>query len=184
MSIDTQAPKPRLTALEFERMELDHAELVDGEILQLSPTSNRHGLIASRLHLALGGFVRQHRLGETFVAELGCTLSTYTVRAPDIAYISQGRLPPRGEADDHFYAGAPDLAVEVLSPSDRWPAVGKKVMQYLDAGAREVWVVDPKKRQIHTYAGSPPTSRIVDGDGPLTSPLLPGFALPLVELFD
>ena len=102
----------------------------------------------------------------------------------DMLGITQGRLPPRGEADDHFYAGAPDLAVEVLSPSDRWPAVGKKVMQYLDAGAREVWVVDPKKRRIHTYAGSPPTSRIVDGDGPLTSPLLPGFALPLVELFD
>ena len=159
------------------------SELIRGEVVTLSPSGNRHGLIASRIHLRLGHFVEQHRLGETFVADAGFILSRKpdTVRAPDVSFVSSVRLREVGIVDG-FFVGAPDLAVEVVSPSDRWVEVEEKVIEFLTAGTREVWVVDPRHSAIRIDTGKAP-SRLFQKAEVLVSELFPGFSLPLSELF-
>ena len=99
--------------------DIGRCELVRGELILMSPTSYHHGRVAGRIYELLSAHVRQHRLGDTLVGEPGFYLERHpdTVRAPDVAFVQAERAahaPARG-----FYDGAPDLAVEVLSPDDR-----------------------------------------------------------------
>ena len=113
------------------------------------PTGGRHGRLAMRMGRALADFVDRCELGEVFAAETGFVLSRdpNTVRAPDVAFVRTGR-----EIGDGFIEGAPDLAVEVLSPGDRPGSVREKVAEWLDAGTEAVWVVDPRARTVTIHA--------------------------------
>src|SRR4051812_26305530 len=103
-------------------------ELVAGELRVMSPSGWRHGQIVSNLHSLLGPHIRAKRLGLSFGAETGFRLARDpdTVRAPDFAFISNERLPSKAPTEA-FWPGAPDLAVEVLSPSDRTGEVDEKI---------------------------------------------------------
>jgi Uma2 family endonuclease len=94
-------------------------ELVKGELIKVSPTGGKHGILTLRLGAALIQHIEANNLGEAFGAETGFILSRNpdTVRAPDVAFVSRERIPP-GDFPEKFWPGAPDLAVEVLSPSD------------------------------------------------------------------
>jgi Uma2 family endonuclease len=157
-------------------------ELIHGEVVFLSPTGARHGLFVQRLARYLGAFVEAHGLGQVLAGDAGFVLRRKpdTVRAPDVAVVRRARLPD--PLPEEYFEGAPDLAIEVMSPDDRWPEVQAKVQEYLRAGSSRVWVIDANAREARIYdAGG---SRVVAADAALEdADLLPGFALPLADLF-
>src|SRR5207302_6065020 len=104
-----------------------------------------------------------------------------TVRAPDVSFLSRERLAEHPVPETGFYPGAPDLAVEVMSPSDRRAEVEEKVAEYLDAGAREVWVVDTALTLVDVITKR--SRRSLQRHEVLTTEILPGFSLPLADLF-
>lgn len=159
-------------------------ELVAGHVVVREPPGYRHGYVASQLILALGLHVRVHRLGHVLAAETGFTLfrNPDTVRAPDVAFIRAERIPsplPRGYAEF-----APDLAVEVLSPSDRAGRVLAKVGDWLDAGTRLVWIVDPERRLAKVYRADGTESVLAPDEMLSGEDVVPGFSVRLGEMID
>lgn len=160
-------------------------ELVRGELKTMTPAGSRHGRIAFRLGLKLGAHVLQNGLGEVFAAETGFLLrrDPDTVRAPDVAFVSAGRLPegglPRG-----FFPGAPDLAVEVVSPDDAADEVQQKVLDYLRAGARQVWVVYPDTRSVMVHAAGGEARTLGPEETLDGGEVAPGFAVRVGEFFE
>ncbi|MEX2212884.1 MAG: Uma2 family endonuclease [Phycisphaeraceae bacterium] len=175
----------KMTADEFAQYAAENGrcELIDGEVIPLSPTGGLHGDCTGRLHYFLYRFVDERDLGRVLAAETGFRLDGTegpTVRAPDIAFIAKARA---GAINRKFIPIPPDLAVETLSPDDRAIEVGRKVQWWLDRGTRLVWVLDPENRTItaHTPGEKPVT---FDAADTLTAgEVLPGFQLPLRELF-
>lgn len=159
-------------------------ELVAGELRVMSPAGWRHGGVAANIASLLGTFVRKNKSGRAFGAETGFLLKRDpdTVRAPDFAFIANAQLP-RTEPTEAFWPGAPDLAVEVLSPGDTSGEVAEKVEEWLAAGCAAVWVVDPKLKTVTIYL-SPTNVRVVAaGDTLAGDPVVPGFSCAVDELF-
>jgi Uma2 family endonuclease len=132
----------------------------------------------------LGSFVRPRRLGVVYAGDSGFVLARKpdTVRGPDVAFVSAERQRQVGSASPYF-PGAPDLAIEVLSPGDRVSEVVGKVSDYLAAGCRLVWVVDPVREQVQVFR-SPLTPRSVARDELLDGEdVVPGFRVALSEIF-
>ena len=159
-------------------------ELVAGHILVREQPGYRHGDVAARLIIEIGMHVRAHSLGRVLAAETGFTLfrNPDTVRAPDVAFIRSERVPansPKG-----YPEFAPDLAVEVLSPSDRAGKVLAKVGDWIDAGARLVWIVDPERRVARVYRADGTQSTLSATDFLDGEDVLPGFSALLSELID
>ena len=166
-----------MTAEELLRLNLPNkrTELVRGALVVREPAGYQHGDVAMRLAAAIFAHVEAHGLGRVFAAETGFTLARNpdTVRAPDVAFISAARLPdppPRG-----FAELAPDLAVEVLSPDDRPGEVLAKVGDWLNAGARLVWVVDPARVIVRVYRADGSESIVGETDALRGEDVLPGF---------
>jgi Uma2 family endonuclease len=159
-------------------------ELVAGELRIMSPSGWKHGSVVGRLHTILGAFVVAHDLGEIFGAETGFRLARDpdTVRAPDIAFIAKEHLPAE-EPSEAFWPGAPDLAVEVLSPGDRTGEVDEKIDAWLAAGCRAVWVVDPKRRTVTVYESRTNVRVAAAGDALIGEPIVPGFTCQVDALF-
>jgi len=158
-------------------------ELVRGEIRRMTPAGHAHGRIAARLTSSLGAFVEQHGLGAVYAAETGFVLSRGpdTVRAPDVAFVRMERLasaPAEG-----FFPGPPDLAVEVVSPTDAYSAVEEKVFGWLDAGCRVVVVLDPRRQAASVYRSRQSISILSAGDALSAEELVPGWSIGLRELF-
>jgi len=170
-----------LTAEELLGLSLSgkRTELVRGQLLVREPAGYQHGDVAARLLVAVGTFVLERSLGRVFAAETGFTLARHpdTVRAPDVAFISTARLPdppPRG-----FAELAPDLAAEVLSPDDRPGEILEKVADWLKAGTRLVWVVDPLRLTARVYRADGSESMLNITDVLQGEDVLPGFECPL-----
>ncbi|MCO5171025.1 MAG: Uma2 family endonuclease [Planctomycetes bacterium] len=157
-------------------------QLVDGELIRLTPApSYRHQALVWELGSRLRGHVRDDALGDVVGAPVDVYLSELDVFQPDVLFVAREHLDRI--ADDGVH-GAPDLVVEVLSPSTRQLDLGAKRKTYARHGVAEYWVVDPEAQAVTVHdlrAGSPP--RTLTGDAPLTSALLPGFALQVGELF-
>jgi Uma2 family endonuclease len=159
-------------------------ELVDGELLYMSPAGARHGRIISRLNVALGTFVNSRGSGDVFDGQTGYRWAAAggNLRSPDLSFVAAGRLEqgiPTG-----FIHLAPDLAIEVLSPSERAGEIAQKVAEYLSVGVRLLWVIDPEKNSAVVYRpGLRP--RTVRGTESLEGEdVLPGFAHPLADIFE
>ena len=172
-----------VTVDEFAAMPLEGAwELVDGEMIELSPTAGESGWISAVIVGLLTMHVHQSRLGWVFSNETGFILfdDRQTVRAPDAAVVLRTRLakPPRS-----FVAMAPDLAVEVLSPSDRMADAMSKVAMYLQAGVRLVWLVDPPSLTVTVFRLDEPPTKLGIGDTLDGGDVLPGFSVPIAEIF-
>jgi Uma2 family endonuclease len=127
-------------------------ELVKGQLRKMSPAGQRHGRIAIRVSTSLDNYVTLNKLGAVFAAETGFLISSEpdTVRAPDVAFVSQKRLDEVGDVEG-YWPGAPDLIVEVISPGDIYTEVEEKVLEWLDAGTRMVVVINPRKRAVTVY---------------------------------
>jgi len=177
-------PARLVTADELERMPDDdfRYELVRGRLIRMSPVSPSHGRITMALGARLWQHVTTRGLGEVWT-EVGFRLASSpdTVRAPDVSFVSANRLP-RADARG-FYRGAPDLAIEVLSPDETSGEVQDKVREYLAAGTRQVVVVDPEGRGA-TVHGPHADSLALTLDDTLDLDLVvPGFRVGLRELF-
>jgi len=159
-------------------------ELVRGELRVMSPSGWRHGKIVGVVHTTLGTFVRDHDLGIVFGAETGFRLASNpdTVRAPDVSFVSKQNIPQE-EPQEAFWPGAPDLAVEVLSPSDRTGEVDEKIEAWLTAGCAVVWVVDPKLRTVAIYRPDQNAEVRSAGQALTGEPILPDFSCAVDELF-
>lgn len=175
------------TAVDLYNMP-DHGgrnELVQGEIVPMSPASTKHGMIVFRLAFEVGLFTNKNQLGEVYAAETGFTIrqNPDTVRAPDIAFVAQNRIPAEGVPETGFWAIAPDLVAEVVSPNDRMTDIQDKVTDYLAAGVRLVWVVDPKTETVTVYQSLKRVKILVAADVLEGEDVLPGFSLTLQKLF-
>ena len=157
-------------------------ELVRGELCMMSPGNAEHGWVNMNIAAPLATFVKQHNLGYVFGAETGFIVERNpdTVLAPDVAFVRRDRIP--GEIPRKFFAGPPDLAVETLSPGDSASKVQRKTEDWLSNGCHEVWLIDPrlKSATICTLGSQGVQVEAVDR---LTTSLLPGFELPVVEVF-
>ena len=175
--------KTLLSVEEFERMpddDLRH-ELDEGELLTMAPASEEHGDVEVAVLTRLHSFVTQHRLGKVYGGDTGFRIAKDIVRAPDVAFLRKERLG-RGTRRS-FVEGAPDLAVEIFSPSDSVPQLMRKVRQYLEHGSKTVWVVYPETQQVHVFQ-SGAADRILEAGDQLEAPeLLPGFSGRVGELF-
>lgn len=160
-------------------------ELVKGALLTMSPAGSEHGSVVGTLFLLVASFLRKHRLGVVFGAETGFLLERDpdTVLAPDIAFVRRERIPasgiPRG-----YWPGAPDLAVEVVSPNDSLAEVERKAQDWLAPGACAVWIVSPQRRSVSVVLPDG-NKDVIGADGILTGgDLLPGFQCPVREIFE
>jgi Uma2 family endonuclease len=158
-------------------------ELVAGVIVAEPFPTHRHDRTCRRLQRQLEAFIDAGNLGEVF-GEAGYVLARDpdTVRGPDLSFVSRERLA--GFDDARFFSGAPDLAVEILSPSNRRGAMHAKVADYLAAGARLVWVVDPVRKSVTTYRTLLAPLRLELHEGLGGEDVLPGLVIPLEAIFE
>ncbi len=176
----------RSTANELFEMPNDgfRYELVKGELRKMSPSGTEHGAIIFNLTILLGQHIKANDLGQGFGAEAGFKLASDpdTVRAADIAFIRRERIPETG-IPKNFWATAPDLAVEVVSPGDTYAEVEDKVEDWLDAGTRAVWIVNPKRRSVSVYRSMTDVTRLSEGDELDGGDVVPGFRCKVSEIF-
>lgn len=183
----TAAATPLLTAEEFATLpqpsDGSQQELIKGVIVTMPPPSFYHGRICLKVGRKLGNFIEDNNLGTITSNDSGVILARNpdTVRAPDLAYWSYARLP---EPPQRGYPSvAPDLVVEVLSPSDVFLSVNKKVHEYLTAGVRLLWVLMPEDRSVTVYRHDRPSVLLANGDTLGGEGVLPGFSCLVGELF-
>lgn len=160
-----------------------HGEIVNGAFVEMSAPGGPHGYVTSRIDRIVGGYADAHGLGATFAAETAFRLRRRpdTTRCPDCAFVVAARLA--AALQPGVVEGAPDLAVEVLSPSNTYTEMSRKTAEYLRAGGQQVWIVDPDARSVtaHTAGGLP---RFLEGDDVLDGgDLLPGFSTPVAAFF-
>jgi Uma2 family endonuclease len=182
---DAAATDRLLTAEELYDMPEDDAryELVEGRLVVSEPAGCEHGEIAVQVGALLLAFVRPRRLGAVMV-DSGYVLARGpdTVRGPDVSFVRADRRPAR-EVAHRFYEGAPDLAVEIVSPSDGAAEVARKVANYLAGGTRAVWVVYPRTRTVVVHPDDGPPRMLGSDDTLDGGAALPGFACPVAEFF-
>lgn len=151
----------------------------------MPPTGLEHSDHQSVLDTSLGYFVRKNRLGRVFVGDPGFLLTSNpdTVRAPDLAFVRRERLSePRGPRG--YFRGAPDLAVEVISPNDLYTEVDEKVAEWLEHGAQLVFVVNPRRQTVAVHRPSQPIRVLGLGDELSGEDVVPGWSLSVRELFE
>ncbi len=160
-------------------------ELVKGELIEMAPAGARHGGIANQIAFLLTTHVNPRRLGRVFAAETGFRIHREpdTVRAPDVAFITMERLPS-GELPAGYMDVAPDLVVEVVSPSDSAAYVQAKVEDWLRAGVRLILVAYPDTRSVAVYHSMREATLLTIDDTLEGGPVLPDFACQVRELFE
>ena len=163
--------------------DIGRSELVRGELIRMSPAGHFHGGVAMKVGILVGAHVLEHRLGMTYAAETGFMLARNpdTVRAPDLAFVRIDRVQPTSKRG--FFPGAPDLAVEVLSPDDTASEVLAKVEDWLNAGTVEVWIIDPERKTVTIHAAGRSVRTLHEGEELRSEALLPGFSASVAEIF-
>lgn len=158
-------------------------ELVEGNVIREPRPGARHGRLTTRLASALHAHAEEHALG-VVCTDFGVVLGENppTVRGPDIGFIASERLRPE-DLPTGFLKAAPDLAVEIVSPSNTATEIQRKVLEYLAAGSRLVWVVDPETRSVNAYRSREEARLLSEGEILDGGNVLPGFRLALKELF-
>src|SRR4051812_45658530 len=178
------SPKVLLTAAELERLPDDDSvqiELDEGEVITMAPAGEEHGFIelelASRMHI----FVKAHDLGRVYAGDTGFRLSEDTVRSPDISFVRKSRVAELQSKG--FAKGAPDLAVEIFSPSESFRQMTRKVRQYFQAGCHTVWVVHPDRKEVEVFEATGADRTLTSSELLETPELLPGFSVSVAALF-
>ena len=183
MAMRAESLSHLLTAEELLGLEMPGktVELVRGVLVVKEPPSTHHGRVAARLTYLLADYVYRHDLG-VVIQDAGFKIESGpdTVRAPDVSFVSRSRV---GDIPSSGYAPfAPDLAAEIVSPGDRPGELLAKVGQWLDAGCKLVWVIDPIRPQARVYRDDGELS-IIPAEGSLDGmTVVPGFSCALAEV--
>jgi Uma2 family endonuclease len=175
-----------MTADELERLDMPgkSTELLRGRLVVREPPGSYHGQVAAKLAYLVGAFVYPSQSGVLFGQDTGFKIESNpdTVRAPDLAFLRKERaseIRPRG-----YGPFAPDLVAEIVSPDDRPGELLAKVGEWLDAGVRLVWVIDPIRKETHVHRSDGSLS-VIDSAGALSGEdVLPGFTCRLSDVFD
>ena len=176
-----EIPVPNtMTLEEFLENDLDGYEYVKGELVPMPPATMIHGEISSKLHIRLGVHVQENRLGQLYIAETTFQLDDRAVK-PDIAFVSTDQLPENREKASPV---PPDLAVEVVSPSDKHYDVTEKALAYLKAGTRLVWVIEPVAKTVMVYRSETDFTVLNYEDTLTGEDVVEGFACPVAQLFE
>ncbi len=179
------AHKKHWTEAELLAMPKDgyEREVVNGELI-VSPAGFHHGIIVTRILARLSIHVDSHKLGAVFDSQTGCRMSKGDVLSPDASFATKSRMRAQRKSGKAFFQGAPDLVVEVLSPSNKPRITKEKIAQYFENGARLAWIVQPRTRTVEVFrnAAAPEivltTRDKLDGED-----VLPGFSLAIDDLF-
>ena len=160
-------------------------EVVDGELVMSPANDFFHGHIATRLSTALNVFVIERRLGVVLDSSTGFWMNNRNCRAPDISFIPKERLRQMGfkPSTREFFPGAPDLAIEILSPNNTRREIDERLQDFFESGTQLAWIIDPEKRRVEVCQ-SPTRRAFLGSDDVLDgADLLPGFRYPVAELF-
>ena len=169
-----------MTLEEFLESDLEGYEYVKGELVPMPPTSGEHGKISVNLILPLSLHVRENRLGDIYVSETGFRVGE-RVLVPDIAFLSADRIP----ADlSKVFQIPPDLAVEVISPTDALHRVVEKAFAYLDAGTQLVWVLEPRSKTVTVYRSETDITLLTRNDTLTGENVVEGFSCQVATLFE
>jgi Uma2 family endonuclease len=160
-------------------------EIIDGEHYVTPSPNTKHQLVSGNLFALLWTYLKHHPRGQLFSAPFDVILSDTDIVDPDLVYVSRER---RNLLTVQHVRGAPDLIVEILSPSTRKTDEATKRKLYDRAGVREYWIVDPDLERIRIYRRTEDAfARVaeldVEANDVLTTPLLPDFCAPLAEIF-
>jgi Uma2 family endonuclease len=181
----TTTQAQRITGEELAALgDIGPCELVEGSIVPMSPTGFEHGEVELAIGSEIRAFARAHNLGRTMSGEVGIYTrrSPDTVRAADVVFISHERHAQR--TSDGYLDVAPDLVVEVLSPTNRWSETMQKLREYFSIGVRLVWVVDTAARSVFAYRALTDVREFASENDLPGEDVLPGFVLPVARLFD
>ena len=183
-NIGMGATKTLLTAEEFDNYPFEEDkryELDEGELIEMSRPAYDHNRVLRKLLVRLDSFLEATKLGEAQVSENLYALAPTTRRAPDVAVILGDRH--RELRGSKVISIIPEIVAEILSPSETPRMIHRKLKQYFEAGVKEVWLIDTDDKEIEIWTGPTLPAHALTGNAVLESPLLPGFALPLEELF-
>ena len=157
-------------------------ELVKGELKKMTPAGFKHGAIVAGFTALLTRHVKDNDLGVVSGAETGFKIGSNPDTVPDIGFVRRERISPAG-LPDTFWPGAPDLAVEILSPNDTVYEVEEKVADWLLAGVRSVWILNPKQRTIHIHRPNAELQTLVENDTLDGQDVVPLFRCRVAEIF-
>jgi Uma2 family endonuclease len=184
----TTAIKQLLTVEEFFRLNPEgRSELVRGELVTMSPKKWLHGRLTDWIDKLLTPYLESNPIGRIAIeAGVRTALGPDTCRVPDLVYVSYARWSAEEEEalidDEGILPVAPDLAIEIRSPDDRWSAVEEKIDEYLEVGVGLIWIIDPKRRSVHVYRADGTRTRLVPADVLTGEAILPGFTVSVAEL--
>ena len=169
-----------MTLEEFLESDLEGYEYVKGELVPMPPTSLEHGNITTNLFLPLGLYVRENQLGSVYMPDTGFRVGE-RVLIPDIAFLANARIP-----DDLSKASPipPDLAVEVVSPTDALHRVEEKAFTYLEGGTQLVWVLKPVSKTVTVYRSETDITLLTRNDTLTGENVIEGFFCQVAELFE
>lgn len=171
--------KTLISVEEFDRLEEEEFryELDEGELISMTRPRARHARIEGNLYFALRSFLEQNRIGEVLGADILFVLGPATKRAPDVSVVLRPFDP------DQEIEGAPEIAAEILSPSNTRRAMHHKLAQFFASGCQLVWIIDPQTRTVEVWESPAGPSRTLRESDALETPLLPGFTYPIAKLF-
>jgi Uma2 family endonuclease len=154
-------------------------ELIAGEVVVVPPSFELHNVVRSRIFRVLAVFLENAPSGLEVVAELAYVVSAHDTLIPDVSVVRSDRLNPRKQK---YTPGGPEIAIEVVSPSDSATHLNEKIEAYLQGGSASVWVAFPQTRSVMVYTND--AVRELKRDQLIEDPLLPGFSVPVSRFFD
>ena len=169
-----------MTLEEFLQSDLEGYEYVEGELMPMSPTSGEHGDISMSLVLFLGPYVYENQLGRVYTSDTGFQIGD-RVLMPDIAFVSSARLPDNRRK---AFSISPDLAVEIVSPTDAQFRVVEKALIYLSAGTQLVWVIEPVAKTVTVYRSETDIKTLTREDILTGEEVIEGFSCKISQLFE
>jgi Uma2 family endonuclease len=171
--------KTLISVEEFDRLEEDEFryELDEGELITLTRPRAKHARIEGNLYFALRSYLESNPIGEVLGPDILFVLGPAIKRAPDVSVVFRTFDP------DQEIQGAPEIAAEILSPSNSRRAMQRKLGQFFATGCKLAWVIDPKTRSIEIWESAAGPSRVLGESDVLETALLPGFSCPVAKLF-
>jgi len=184
--VETPPEQKILTDAEFMALNRDghRYEIVNGELIDMGNRSAKHGYVAFILSAALFNCVSTRKLGAMFDSSTAFKMKSGNKRSPDVSFMAKERLQGLDDLPDGFLEGAPDLAVEILSPSNTVEEIHNKLVEYFDNGSRLVWVIHPKEQYVLVYRSAQSPDRLLKSTDSLDGEdIVPDFTLAVAELF-